>query len=565
MLFIVLIWCYLFVTFYNLGFAFKKLIQIKLHNETVTIVLGMLTVTLFASLWAIFGRINYEFQTVLVLIQLSIFVKYKSELFATYQHIFQRIKEIDTYLKIFFLLTFIVILFQSAGSSFFVDNETYYLQTIKWLNEYGFVPGLANLHIFFGQTSGWHILQSVFSFSYLTHQCNDLNGFCLLLGIVFSVGQLDAYFKKGNLHNLSIGLFPTLLVLLLPFSSAPSPDLAVIVISLLLFSFLIKSKEMATPDSFTIVALLSLFVVYIKISALPILLLPLLYFIFYTNKKQHKTVPALFVGVIVLVLFVIKNSILTGYPFYPSSLFAQYFTLENAVPQALYEFWWSPSKNYGFIVPQNQYPTLSTVAILLHWISESWVIRSVTLMLLSLFLLVPFAIGRSKNKTALWIIYATMIVQIVFLILTTPQFRFLLSFVLFFGLTLLSFVLVKKTAVYLSLYCGLIVASIYVLFPIEIGINHNRVDFYPRSFSLSQIVIPKSNSNLRTTFSKKIKGNLQYNSPDEHSYIWVTGDGNLPCLNSKQIEYFEKKLGYYPQLRGDSFSEGFYSKKIAKP
>ena len=565
MLLIVLIWCYLFVTFYNLGFAFEKSVQIKERNTTLTVVLGMLAVTLFASFWAIFGRINYEFQMALVLIQLLIVVKYKSELFATYQHNFQIIKEIDAYLKIFFLLTLVVILFQSAGSSFFVDNETYYLQTIKWLNEYGFVPGLANLHIFFGQTSGWHILQSAFSFSYFTDHCNDLNGFCLLLGIAFSVGQLDIYFKKGNLHALLMGLFPTLVVLLLPFSSVPSPDLAVIVISLLLFSFHIRSDEMSNPDSFTILALLTFFIVYIKISALPILLLPILYFFFHTNKKQHKTVPTIFFGVMVLVLFVIKNSILTGYPFYPSSLFAQYIMSENAIPQALYEFWWSPSKNYGFVVPQEQYSSLSTVAILLQWISESWVIRSITLMLLSLFVLVPFAIRKSKNKTAFWIIYVTMIVQIVFLILTAPQFRFLLSFVMFFGLTLLSFVLVKKTPIYLSLYIGLIVASLYIIFPIALGINHNRVDFYPKSFSLSQIVIPKSNSNLRATFSKKTKDNLQYYSPDEHSYIWVTGDGKLPCVNSKQIEYFEKKLGYYPQLRGDRFSEGFYSKKIVKP
>ena len=92
-----------------------------------------------------------------------------------------------------------------------------------------------------------------------------------------------------------------------------------------------------------------------------------------------------------------------------------------------------------------------------------------------------------------------MIVQTVFLILTTPQFRFLLSFVLFFGLTLLSFVLVKKTPIYIYLYIGLIVAILYVLFPIALGINHNRIDFYPKAFSRDQIVIPKSNSNLIVT------------------------------------------------------------------
>lgn len=565
MLLIVLIWCYLFVTFYNLGFAFKKSVRIKERNAALTIVLGMLGVTLFASFWAIFGRINYEFQIALLLLQLLIVIKYKSELSATYHHVFERIKEIDTNLKIFFLLTLVVILCQSAGSSFFVDNETYYLQTIKWLNEYGFVPGLANLHIFFGQTSGWHILQSVFSFSYFTDKCNDLNGFCLLLGIAFSIGQLDSYFKKGNLHNLSMGLFSTIMVLLLPFSSVPSPDLAVIVISLLLFSFLTRSDEMSNSDSLTILALLAFFIVYIKISALPILLLPLLYVVLRINKKQSKTIPALLIGAVVVVLFIIKNIILTGYPLYPSSLFAQYIMSENAIPQALYEFWWRPSQHYGFVSPQNQYSPLSTVAILLQWISESWVIRSITLMLLSLFIMVPFAISKSKNKRAFWIIYVTMIIQIVFLILTAPQFRFILSFVLFFGLTLFSFVLVKKTPICIGLYIGLIVASLYVIFPIAIGINHSRVDFYPKSFSLSQIVIPKSNSNLRATFSKKSKGNLQYNSPDEQSYIWVTGDGKLPCVNSKQIEYFHEKLGYYPQLRGATLSEGFYSKKTVKP
>lgn len=565
MLLIFLIWCYLLVTFYNLGFALKKLVRIKNRDATLTVVFGMLGVTLLASLWAVCGRINYELQIALVLIQVLIIMSYKSELSFNYSYIFQRINEIDRSLKIFFLLTVLVILFQSSSSSFFVDNETYYLQTIKWLNDFGFVPGLANLHIFFGQTSGWHILQSAFSFSYITDQFNDLSGFCLLLGIAFSIVQLDTYFKKGNRHSLLMGLFAILMVLLLPFSSVPSPDLAVIVISLLLFYFLIKSIGKPTSDSLIVLALLAFFIVYIKISALPILLLPALYAILQTDKKQHITIPTIMLGVVVLALFVIKNVILTGYPLYPSSLFAQYFTYENALPNALYEFWWSSSKNYGFAIPQNQYSTLSTFEILFQWICDSWIIRSIILMLSSLFLIVPFAISKLKNKTAFWIIYVTMIVQIVFLIFTTPQFRFLLSFLLFFALTILSFVLVKKKLIYISLYLGLIVAGFYIVFPINIGINHNRVDFHPKVFSVNQIVFPKSNSNLRTVFYTKNKGNLNYNSPNENTYIWATGDGNLPCVNSKQIEYFEKNLDYIPQLRGTTLADGFYSKKVKKP
>ena len=60
----------------------------------------------------------------------------------------------------------VLIIAQCSTAPFVIDNETYYIQTIKWLNEYGFVRGLANLHISLGQCSGWHILQSAFSFSF---------------------------------------------------------------------------------------------------------------------------------------------------------------------------------------------------------------------------------------------------------------------------------------------------------------------------------------------------------------------------------------------------------------
>ena len=51
-------------------------------------------------------------------------------------------------IKMLLLFSSLLLLAQSATSPFIIDNETYYIQTIKWLNEYGFVSGLANLHLF---------------------------------------------------------------------------------------------------------------------------------------------------------------------------------------------------------------------------------------------------------------------------------------------------------------------------------------------------------------------------------------------------------------------------------
>lgn len=565
MILILLIWCYLGITFFNVGFAFNKLLRIKELDAALTLVFGMFCITLFASFWAIFGRINYEFQVALILFQLLVVVKYKIELSASYYHIFQRIREINSFLKIYFLVTSIVILFQSAGNSFFVDNETYYIQTIKWLNEYGLVPGLANLHIFFGQTSGWHILQSVFSFSYLANYNNDLNGFLLLFVVGFSISKLDSYFKTSNFQLLWIGLLPMMLVLLIPFSGAPSPDLAVILISILLFYYFLKRNENPSTDALTILSLLAFFVVYIKVAALPILSLPLIYYISHFHEKQTETIPTRIIGVAVLTAFIIKNTLLTGYPLYPSSLFVDYFNSDKTIPKTLYEFWWNGAKNYDFVVSQSEYFKLSCFEILSKWATSSWFTIVLTITISLLILLFPFTIRKFKNKNSFWIIYLTMITQIVFLVATTPQHRFVLPFLLFFGLLLFSLLLAKKTPIYVTLYTVLALASIFVLFPTAIGKNHSQIDFYPAKFSLSQLVLPQQNSNLRAAFSTKSKSNLKYNSPDEHSYIWVTGDGKLPCVNTRQIEYFEKNLGYIPQLRGATLANGFYSKKVDKP
>jgi hypothetical protein len=155
------------------------------------------------------------------------------------------------------LFSSLLILAQSATSPFIIDNETYYIQTIKWLNEYGFVPGLANLHLFFGQTSGWHITQSVFSFSFLYDRFNDLNGFCLLIGNYWAFEKLHSYFVTKNKIELVFGLLPITYVFLFQFVNAPSPDVPVYIFGLILFWLYLEN------ENFAIITSIALFLVFI--------------------------------------------------------------------------------------------------------------------------------------------------------------------------------------------------------------------------------------------------------------------------------------------------------------
>jgi len=108
------------------------------------------------------------------------------------------LKNLKVPLQLFLGAITILIIAQCSTAPYVIDNESYYIQTIKWLNEYGYVKGLANLHIFFGQTSGWHIAQSAFNLSFLYPNFNDLSGFCLLLGNLFAILKLNSYFSNEN-------------------------------------------------------------------------------------------------------------------------------------------------------------------------------------------------------------------------------------------------------------------------------------------------------------------------------------------------------------------------------
>lgn len=232
MILIILSWIYILFTTINFGFVFDRIIVLKNKDFVITSFLGLFSVTVLASIWAIFGRINVEFHIFLLVSNLLIYWKFKKNIGDIYKNLFLVIGNLGKFLKYYLAIVTILILAQCSTAPYVIDNETYYIQTIKWLNEHGFVKGLVNLHLFLGQTSGWHITQSVFNFSFLYGNFNDLSGFCLMLGMLFSITKFNSYFvEKKSFNFLLVGLLPFASIFYFQFISAPSPDLPVYVLT----------------------------------------------------------------------------------------------------------------------------------------------------------------------------------------------------------------------------------------------------------------------------------------------------------------------------------------------
>lgn len=562
MLLIIFSWIYIFYTSVVVGFTFNKLAQLKSSNSITISFLGFFATTVIASVWAIIGRINIEFQVFLLFTNFIFSLIYKLELSNLLKSLFNQIDYFSKSQKIFILLISLFVTVKCALASNYIDNETYYIQTIKWLNEYGFVKGLANLHIFFGQTSGWHIAQSAFNFSFLHQNFNNLNGLCLILANIFAISKLNSYWQNKNQILLIIGLLPITNLLLFQFIGVPSPDLAVYLISFILFYYFLKNFDSIKVETYNLIFILSIFIVYIKITAFPILLFPIVLLALNFKKLFSKIYISYIIGLIVFCLFVIKNLIITSYPFYPSPYFKDIINLNYALPIELYNYSFNTQRLYDFTVLKSEFNGMDRIHIFIKWLLYSKIDSLFNSCIIVFILIIPYFLKRYLNKASYWTLYFGMLIQLVFLFLTSPQYRFIFNFVLFFGFIIISCLISKRQIITYFLYLSIIPIVYSIVFPIKTYNKINNKIFKEASYSFNgNLFIPHKNSNLNCSYQNSSIGNLDYYSPEIKTLLWATGDGDLPCVNKNQLLLFQNKYGFIPQLRTSNLGDGFYSKK----
>ncbi|MEO5777564.1 MAG: hypothetical protein ABIQ27_11705 [Flavobacterium sp.] len=554
-------WLYIFITAISFGIAFSKVLRIQRFDVVTTPIIGLFSITLLATVWAFFAPIAVGFHIVLILLTVLFWYRNKTTFTSILKDTLVQIKWFSYPVKILFAASSFLALAQSATLPFIIDNESYYIQTIKWLNEYGFVKGLANLHLFLGQTSGWHITQSVYSFSFVYDRFNDLNGFCLLLGNFFAFQKIHLYFAKGNRLDLLFGLLPLTYAFLFQFVSSPSPDFPVYIFGFILFSIYLQNE--VTRDSFIIITTLTLFAVYIKITAVVLLLFPLILLLkhFGVLKKNLFAVSCL--GGLVLLLFVSKNSMLTGYPLFPLFCF-RLSDLDYTIPTIIMDFFFSKDMLNSFYISYGTFDGLSLLDIVKHYFFNNGMAGFIGIVSSLILIVTPIVIFKKQLPKKLWTIYLTFLVLVVLLCLSSPQYRFYVYFTLFFLLLLLSLWIGNSKWILRFYTLSMVMVGILVFIPLSFGsMTTNELLAQNSTFHLKNIVVPEPNSKWAPEYKGGSVGNMSYHSPADTSIFWVTGNGELPCVNEEQIKYFEQGFFYIPQQRSTDLNDGFYTQKIS--
>lgn len=195
------------------------------------------------------------------------------------------------------------------------DTGAYHAQLIHWLEEYGFVPGLANLHDRLAFGAGWFVPSALFSLKAVAGQSlHVLNGTLFFLLLLFAVEGF-ARWRSGERSPallLRIVLPVPALLLFGRWLSSPSPDVAV---ALLLWIVACLAVE---AEAFWAVAVLAAFTVAIKLSALPVLLLPLSGIVRFWRRGERRAAAAGLATIAAILLPPVVQTIVTsGYPVFP--------------------------------------------------------------------------------------------------------------------------------------------------------------------------------------------------------------------------------------------------------
>jgi len=225
------------------------------------------------------------------------------------------------------LLAIVFVLGRAAQFPEHGDVGLYHAQAVRWLEEYGTVAGLGNLHSRLAFNSSWHLPTAFFSMSFLGPQpFRALNGFLFLLAAIMFI-QCGARLLRGSqLTSDLVGacLFVPALFFYRDHLSHSANDMPVaLLVWIVVLLFLQRAEERLEHKldiQSALVVLIGVFAVMIKLAALPILALPawILVRAWLTGQRERLLLVA-GCALVLLIPWLARGVWLSGHLVYPLS------------------------------------------------------------------------------------------------------------------------------------------------------------------------------------------------------------------------------------------------------
>lgn len=487
---------------------------------------GIFSISILWTLLAFFIPIGAGVEGVTLSVGIFLFIYYKQ--YRDFVAFFKRHGKV-------FGLVLLSILFFSAFAPFILDHFGYYVPSILWIREIGLVKGIANLDLLLGQMSVWHILQA--GFSHFSDSFLRLNAVLLVVYLFYLIE------KKNYTHLV---FFPILFL----FLQSPSPDLPVIILSLILVNE-IFSKNQHLASLF----LIACFIFMIKPTAIWVIILTCLYGFLHLKGYALRWIWA---GGLLLILFVFKNIWLFGYPIFPMAV-------------ADLQVDWKPNallmqdsaqiaiqKTYDMQYSYEEIQQFSKWEYVRNW----FLLEGIKSKINFLFVLGlgVFALYSVKSKSRIiFFIFVSVFIKSIAVLLFSAQYRFFLEvfFVIFFAI---AYQRLPRSMAFLS----------FLILSLGVGImlvQPKIVQKYVPSFYVGNFIrgihpehwLKPTTYRLHRYKTHQV-GNLRFSISENYPLMFDTP----PPTISREFVRDYLKFGIFPQQYTNNIRDGFYWRPLTE-
>ncbi|WP_051878526.1 LIC_10190 family membrane protein [Chryseobacterium sp. FH1] len=515
MIFILLtVFSLLAINFGN-GLIVRNILKIETRSFVLISFLGMMGITMFETILAFFFPLGSMIELIFITIGLLGIIWFlKSE----------RLSLSNFKFNFWFYFFSLVILFSASFSPYLFDHQSYYVPTISYLKEFGFVKGISNLDLLLGQTSFWHIYQA--GFSHFVDPFLKINAYLSILFLIY------IYERKQYFLLIFLPIF-------LLFVQQPSPDLPILILTLIVVNESINKQE--SP----IILYLALFAFCIK----PIVFwLPL--FVILNFVYQHKFNFKVLIPIVIFgSLSVVKNLWLFGFPIFPVSFVDFNLPWKPSQEILTYSSQIGLMKTYDMKYSYQQVIEFNFFDKIYHWFTIGYksvlnVGIIVSLMIISIFTI------REKNKFY-YLLLICIILKTILIISFSAQYRFFID-VYLIAIFLIFKNISENNSVTIAVCLSVFISVIFTFpgFLQQFNIGKRLSDF-----SWSQIYKPKVSSVMNFNSDYQI-GNFKFDVPK-----YPFEKDFFPSINIYDLKLYDY-YGVFPQQMGNDYKDGLYQRKL---
>jgi len=500
----------LVVNFGN-GIIIGNILKMRTQSFVLTSLLGIIGTTLLETITAFFFPLNYLIEVIFVVIGLG---------GTGWFLISEKRFPMDIRPDFWFWFFLVSVIFLASFTPYLYDHYSYYVPTISYLKEVGFVKGISNFDLLLGQTSFWHIYQA--GFSHFTDPFLKINSYLSVLFLIY------IYERKQYFLLVFLPIF-------LLFVQQPSPDLPILVLTIIVINELINNRE--TP----IILYLSLFAFCIKPIVFWLPLFVILHCFYQKITSLKLIVPVFCFGI----LLITKNIWLFGFPVFPVS-FVDFNLPWKPSPEILtYSSQIGLMKSYDMRYSYQQISEFNFFEKIYHWFTIGYKSALNVGIIISLFIVGCVAF-RKKDKFY-YLLLICLLIKTILILSFSAQYRFFID-VYLIALFLLLKNVSKSKSIFAAVFISIFVSLIFI-FPGFLKNKFHSGKWMP-GFQWSQIIKP--NEFRPEGFQSYQLGNVKFKCTKGLIY-----NNSFPALSLYWLKTYQY-YGIFPQ----SSDDGFIQKKM---